>query len=100
MTHIEEQNALGTLTTLCGEDDYRVATFHLFAQPIADCKKCLEISGADDVIHYEHINNLHHAPVTMCFKLVKRANFIPSRSPADKVTCDECRSSLSVLELI
>ena len=101
VVHIEEENALGTLTTLCGDEGHRVATFKLFGQPIADCDSCLKISGANDVIHYEHINNPYRGePITMCFKRVKRANFIRQGSPAENVTCKECRVHLSVFGLM
>ena len=100
MVHIEEINSIGTLTTLCGSDDYSVAALELFGKPVVDCRQCLKISGADDVVHYEHTNNTHNEPVSMCFKRVKRGNFIPLGVSTEKVTCEECVSSLNALGLI
>ena len=99
--HIEEENAIGTLTTLCGDEGHQVARFRVLGQPIADCDGCLSISGADDVIHYEHINSPYDGePITMCSKRVKRANFIRMRSPTKNVTCKECRAILSVMNML
>ena len=99
--HIEEENAIGTLTTLCGDEGHQVATFRLFGQPIADCDGCLKISGANDVIHYEHINNRYDGePITMCFKRVKRTTFIRQGRPTENVTCKECMASLGVMGML
>lgn len=99
--HIEEENAIGTLTTVCGDEGHQVATFRLFGQPIADCDECLDISGANSLIHYEHINNQNRGePITMCFKRVKRANFIRQGRPTGNVTCKECKASLSIMGLL
>ena len=98
--HIEEENAIGTLTTVCGDEGHQVATFTLFGRPVVDCDECLDISGAHDLIHYEHINNDYYEPITMCFKRVKRANFIPQGRPTENVTCKECRSTLNIMGLL
>ncbi len=100
MVHILEINAIGTQTTMCGEDDtFQTPRFRI-GKPIVDCRSCLELSGADDVIHYEHINNSKDAPISMCLKLVKRSTLIPMRNPSDGVSCEECINRLKLLGLL